>query len=174
MILIVSDLDAWSSADLFEKICRTHLRDFLRPKLSVATAALDLLFPLILLEDQQLAMFLYQSQAQPFFAISWLLTWFSHNLFAFETVAKLFDFFITSHPLMPLYMCAAVILSKRADILQLECEISEIHQFFQNNLSTITEKEFSGLFIVCQDMFDRHTPVKLMGLAGNQSSFPDE
>lgn len=43
-------------------------------------AYLGQLQPLLEWGDPVVARFLTDSQVQPFFALSWVLTWFSHNL----------------------------------------------------------------------------------------------
>lgn len=40
---------------------------------------------------------------------SWLLTWFAHDVPSLPQTARLFDLFLSSHPLMPLYVAAVVI-----------------------------------------------------------------
>ncbi len=58
----------------------TLLKDALRPNLNYIIAYLELLVPLLRWSDKKLESFIAQSQVQPFFALSWVLTWFSHNL----------------------------------------------------------------------------------------------
>ena len=42
----------------------------------------------------------------PFFALSWFITWFAHNLQSLAQISRLFDLLLASHPLMPLYVSA--------------------------------------------------------------------
>src|SRR5436190_770097 len=44
----------------------------------------------------------------PYYCLSWVLTWCSHDITDFPKVARLFDFFLASNPLMPVYFSAAV------------------------------------------------------------------
>lgn len=44
----------------------------------------------------------------PYYALSWILTWYSHDFVRFDKVARLFDLFIASPPLMPVYCASAV------------------------------------------------------------------
>ena len=53
------------------------------------------------------------------FAVSWLLTWFAHSLDSLEDVSRLFDAFLGSDPLMPLYVGAAAIVADRDALLSL-------------------------------------------------------
>lgn len=46
----------------------------------------------------------------PTFFVSWVLTWFSHDLHTFSQVQRIFDACLSSHPLFPLYMAIATIL----------------------------------------------------------------
>jgi hypothetical protein len=48
----------------------------------------------------------------PFFALSLFITWFAHNLAELCQAARLFDLFIASHPLMPLYAAVAVLTAR--------------------------------------------------------------
>ena len=45
---------------------------------------------------------------QPFFAISWLLTWFAHVVEDWDTIVRIFDSCLASHPLFPIYIAVAV------------------------------------------------------------------
>ncbi len=71
----------------------------------------------IVMDDDQLVDFLLpllycncccSHQVEPYFALPWILTWFSHSLHDLDTISRLFDLFLVSHPLLPLYMAAAV------------------------------------------------------------------
>lgn len=42
------------------------------------------------------------------FALSWFITWYSHVLDNLDTILRLYDLFIVSHFLMPVYVAAEV------------------------------------------------------------------
>ena len=67
---------------------------------------------------------------EPFFALSWLITWFSHEIRDTEQAKRLFDVFIVSHPLFPLYMAIAMVVHpvNRQEILGAECDFAVLHQ----------------------------------------------
>jgi hypothetical protein len=44
----------------------------------------------------------------PYYALSWILTWFSHDFEQYEKVVRLFDVFISSEPIMLIYIASAV------------------------------------------------------------------
>lgn len=44
----------------------------------------------------------------PYYALSWILTWFSHDFEDYEKVVRLLDLFIASHAIMPVYIASAV------------------------------------------------------------------
>ena len=50
----------------------------------------------------------YSSEVGTVFSLSWLITWFGHVLDDIRHIVRLYDFFIASHNLMPIYLAAAV------------------------------------------------------------------
>lgn len=42
------------------------------------------------------------------FCLSWIITWFSHEMKSFSIVCRLFDFFMVTNKLMPVYLAATV------------------------------------------------------------------
>lgn len=64
----------------------------------------------VALEGQAASVFnlITRSSTSPYFALAWVITWFSHNLNSLSVATRLFDFFLVSHPLMPIYYSVAV------------------------------------------------------------------
>ncbi len=58
-----------------------------------------------------------RSECQYYFSLSWLITWFSHDIADAECVNRLFDFFLASHPIMPVYYSSAVRIDYNCSIL---------------------------------------------------------
>lgn len=50
----------------------------------------------------------FRAEVGTIFALSWLITWFGHVLSEFKHTLRLYDFFLASHPLMPIYLAATV------------------------------------------------------------------
>ena len=49
-----------------------------------------------------------ESDVGTIFALSWVITWYGHVLSDYRFIVRLFDFFVSSHPLMPVYVAAAM------------------------------------------------------------------
>lgn len=64
----------------------------------------------ILQSSQKLLNSRHRCNILPFYALSWILTWFSHDLEDYRKVIRLIDLFIASQPSMPLYVACAVSL----------------------------------------------------------------
>ena len=62
--------------------------------------------------DEELWAHIEECGIPPFFALSWFITWFSHNLQELHHISRLFDVLMASHPLMPIYI-AAIIMEVR-------------------------------------------------------------
>lgn len=127
---VCADDDALGFA-LLERLCLVHLRDSLQPSLDRVIALMSLVLPLLASSDSALYLFLKRSELSSFFTLSWLLTWLSHNIASLQDTARVFDFLLASHPLMPLYLCVAIILSHKQALLALPPEMTILLQFFQ-------------------------------------------
>jgi uncharacterized membrane protein YGL010W len=76
---------------------------------------LGLLLPLLRRLDAPLAAHLEAAglgEGPPVFALAWVLTWFAHGVPELPTAARLFDAFLASHPLLPLYAAAAAMKAR--------------------------------------------------------------
>lgn len=49
----------------------------------------------------------YRAEVGTIFCLSWLITWYGHVLEDTKQTVRLYDFFLASHPLMPIYLAAA-------------------------------------------------------------------
>ena len=49
-------------------------------------------------------------QEVPGFALSWVLTWMSHEIKDLNNIARVFDYLLCSHPITPALIAAAVLL----------------------------------------------------------------
>ncbi len=129
------------AACVVERLALGPLRPMLAPDLALVTGLLQLLFPIVAAEDPALHVFLERAAVQPFFALPWVLTWFSHSISSFASVARLFDLFLATDATMPLFMSAAVVLWCRSHLLHpagpVECEYSAVHSFFSKLFADI-------------------------------------
>ena len=67
---------------------------------------------LLLQADETLAHYILEAGVLPYFALSWYITWFAHEVQSLPQIARLFDLFMASHPLMPLYVGAAAMKAR--------------------------------------------------------------
>jgi len=112
------------------QVSRCHFRDYMRSNFASVSAALRLIMmPLIAVLDPEVHSKLIAVDMEPFFAISWIITWFSHDVRDTDLVKRLFDAFLVSHPLMPVYMTVAMLLhpENRAEIIHAENDFSAVH-----------------------------------------------
>ncbi|GIL51611.1 hypothetical protein Vafri_7563 [Volvox africanus] len=116
---------------LLRRLVTTHLRDATRPSLEPVVQLLGLMPYLVHAADPALARHMADRDLQPFFALSWFLTWWAHELDELPAAARLFDFFLASHPLMPLYLGAVAMRSQRTSLLACE-DMPELHSILMN------------------------------------------
>lgn len=117
------------------EVSQSHLGDAMKSDFECLTSALRLIvMPLIYHFDPEVHNHLKMSHMEPFFCFSWIITWFSHDIRDTSLVKRLFDVFIVSHPLMPVYMSIAMVLhpSNREEVLNTECDFAALHKTLTN------------------------------------------
>lgn len=78
--------------------------------------------------------YLLRSELGTIFCLPWAITWFGHVLNDYETVVRLFDVFMFSHPWTSMYLSAVVVLHRASDIFLTPCEMPLLHQMLSNVL----------------------------------------
>nr|XP_026693327.1 TBC1 domain family member 20-like [Ciona intestinalis] len=116
------------SFQLVERLSTHHLRDFMDPTMSSTTHILNYLIPILDKSDSELVKYITKSEVGTTFAISWLITWYSYVLHTQDEIERLYDFFLSCHPLMPIYFAAQIVLQSSEDIMAGECEMSRVYQ----------------------------------------------
>lgn len=126
---------------MLHKMMRCHLRDCTRSTIDPALHTLRLLYPILKHADIQLYEFIKSLEEPaletPYFALSWYMTWFAHDVESLEDCARLFDLFLGSHPLMPLYVACCVITGVREEILSFGTHEGDAVYSFLNKLRVI-------------------------------------
>ncbi|BEJ11669.1 hypothetical protein CspHIS471_0201290 [Cutaneotrichosporon sp. HIS471] len=75
----------------------------------------------------------------PFFALSWILTLFSHDVDTLAPVQRIFDYLIARNPISAIYLAVAILMSKKRQMLKLAADLgpevrldpSLLHPLFQ-------------------------------------------
>eukprot|EP00935_MAST-01C_sp_MAST-1C-sp1_P000017 g17.t1 len=168
-LIVVGEQRAYQ---LVEQSSLHFFRECMRPDFQQVTTALQLIMPLFELEDPEFYQYLCKSEVEPFFALPWLITWFAHHLADLRVVARLYDAFLSAHPLFSLYFCAAVALSRRDVLLtEVECEFAMVHTQLTKLPEDMPMKVERFLREAAQ-MFARHPPEALARRAKPRLSFP--
>ena len=89
--------------------------------------SLELVFDLLRALDPELHDHIRSSGVPCHFALSWRLTWFSHDTQTPAQCSRLFDAFMASPPLFPLYVGACAIASRRELVMNTEPDFATMH-----------------------------------------------
>ena len=136
------------------------------------TQMLDLVFPLVGTVDEELAKYLRPvSEELPYsaFAMSWVLTWFAHDVDQILVIQRLYDFFLVSHPLMPFYFAASLIIYRRQTLIAQgphpnAAEIYALIQTFPRQKSWDLD-EIEYLVAFSRHLFHRVPPQRFLALS---------
>ncbi len=120
-----------TATTMMRRLATTHLRDATRSGCEALMELLPLLQPILEEAAPKLASLVTQLQLPPYFALRWFITWFSHDMHDLNECARLFDLFLASHPMMPLYVGAVAMRSQAQALLGCE-EMPELHSKLVN------------------------------------------
>jgi hypothetical protein len=118
-----------------------RIRDFMLSTLDPAIAQLQLLRPVLAAADPVLYNHLPQHRPTTF-ALAGTITLFAHIINVYEDIARLFDFFLAANTVMPIYFFAAVVLSRREEILEIDKEDEDIMSAILGKLPEPFDVEF--------------------------------
>ena len=108
--------------------------------LEPALSQLELLRPILRAADPLL--YDHLPKSQPSFALAGTITMFAHNIQDYKDITRLFDFFLARHAVMPIYFFAAVVLSKREELLDIDKEDEDILYVMLGKLPQPFDLEF--------------------------------
>lgn len=111
-----------------ERLSTHHLRDFMDPTMDKTSHILNYLRPILERLNPALVDFIVAAEVEMSFAISWLITWYSHVLRDQDKIQRLYDFFLACHPLMPIYFAAHIVSANADKIMAVECEMPYVYQ----------------------------------------------
>ncbi|KAF2732722.1 hypothetical protein EJ04DRAFT_469619 [Polyplosphaeria fusca] len=154
-------LGAHNAPPAVARLSLLRIRDFMLPSLDPAISHLYLLPPIIQSADPSLHSHL--PMVQPFFALGATITLFAHVVQEYGDIARLFDFFLASDAVIPVYFFAAVIISRRDELLDIEKDDVDIFHAVLGKLPQPFDLEL--LVQQTRQMYARHPPSSLKGWA---------
>ncbi|KAM9737551.1 TBC1 domain family member 20 [Menidia menidia] len=163
LLLVVGERMAIAMLD---KLSNYHLRDFMDPTMDSTKHILNYLMPILEQVDVELHDFMIRAEVGTIFALSWLITWYGHVLSDFKHTLRLYDFFLASHPLMPIYLAATIVLHREKEVKRTECDMAMVHHLLSHIPKDLPYELLIGQ---AQDLFDQYPPSLLAKRAALQS-----
>ncbi|KAF8170766.1 rab-GTPase-TBC domain-containing protein [Pholiota molesta] len=108
-----------------EKLSLHRLRDSMGLGLEPILGLLRVTKNLLELADPEYAEILEQSSPLPFYALSNLLTLFSHDMPTLPLIQHVFDYLLCRPPIATVYLATAIILARKKEVIRLQEEDEE-------------------------------------------------
>ena len=154
LLLVLGDekaLPAVAQISLF------RIRDYMLPSLSPAVKHLHLIPAIIETTDPELRQRL--GNIQPFFALAATLTLYAHDIQEYSNIARLFDFLLAQEPVVAIYLFAAMILSRKKELLEIPEDEPEMLHFTLSKLPN--PLDLDGHILQSTRLFEDHPPESL-------------
>lgn len=112
---------------VMEILSTNHLVECMQETMEPTQRRLMFIYPLIRKENSALCDYLERSTVGTLFALPWYLTWFGHSLNSYRSVVRLYDYFLASDFLLPIYVTSAIVLYRQNEIFQEDCDMASLH-----------------------------------------------
>lgn len=140
---------------VMEILSTNHLVECMQETMEPTQHRLMYLYPIIRRENPQLCEYLLKSSVGTLFALPWYLTWFGHSLNSYRDVVRLYDYFLATPFLMPLYATVAIVLHRDNEIFKEDCDMASLHCL----LSQLPEDlPFEYLLPKAAELYEKHPP----------------
>jgi len=116
--IILTFCDEELAIQFLYKIASGHLLPFLQKDFSGFKSFLEIVFPLLEIIDTEIYDHLQALGVGYEFAMPYLLTWYSREAKTKQCILRIFDFFICTHPAMPLYLLVTLITNHKESLLR--------------------------------------------------------
>ncbi|XP_060518889.1 TBC1 domain family member 20 [Cylas formicarius] len=123
-LLVVGEAVAFR---IMEKLSTGHLRECMEPTMEKTDYRLNYIYALLYKVDKDLYNFMDSAGVGTMFALPWYLTWFGHSLNQYKDVVRLYDYFLATPALMPLYVATALVIYRRNEVFEAGCDMASIH-----------------------------------------------
>ncbi|XP_023714729.1 TBC1 domain family member 20 isoform X2 [Cryptotermes secundus] len=154
-LLVVGEAVAFQ---IMEKLSTGHLKDCMEPTMDRTSYLLNYIYPLIYRVHPELYEYMERSGVGTVFCLPWFLTWYGHSLNQYRDVVRLYDYFLASPPLMPLYVAASVVVHRSNEIFSVDCDMACIHSL----LSQIPDDlPFESLLKQALKLYEDYPPISL-------------
>ncbi|GAB1603207.1 TBC1 domain family member 20-like [Argonauta hians] len=142
-----------------DKLSTSHLSDYMASTMDKTKVVMDYVFPILAKVNPKLEAYLQKAEVGTMFCISWIITWYGHVLKENHHIVRLYDFFIASHPLMPVYVAASIVLYRESELLRCPCDMASLH----HTLSHLPKDlPFEQLIATACDIYLLYPPSQLI------------
>lgn len=143
------------SLDVLCCLSRSHFDLYMGPNMEPTMKILNLVYVLIRIKNPALYDYLMRAELGTIFCLPWTITWFGHVLNTYETVVRLFDVFICTHPWTSIYLSAIIVLHRADEIFKTPCEMPLLHHMLSN---VPEDLPFDLLLIETRKLMEAHPP----------------
>lgn len=158
-----------SSKLMLDRLSTHHLRDFMDRTMDSTRHILNYLNPIIDKVNEELACFMEKAEVGTIFALSWLITWYGHVLSNPKSVRRLYDLFLSSHPLMPIYLAAQIVIYRSDEVLSSTCDMPTIHHLLSNIPSNLPLEDIISKAVLLYELYPPQSLAKEAALFYDKS-----
>jgi TBC1 domain family member 20 len=157
-------LGAQLARPAISRVSLLRIRDYMLPSLSPALKHLHLIPAILEASDTRVRRHI--SETQPYFALAAALTLYAHDIEEYQDIVRLYDFLLAHEPVVAIYLFAAIILSRKDELLEIPVEEPEMLHFTLSKMPQPLDLE--NLISSTLRLYQKHPPESLPFRAWSQ------
>jgi hypothetical protein len=166
VVLEVCEEDPALAFNIIEYLSCHFFKDYMGSNFDNVRLILPLVLEILRMVDKKLSLFLSTANVESFFCLSWMITWFGHDINNLDKIARVYDALICSHPLFIMYMAVAMVLHARDEIFALPCEFGAVHKFLISMTEEGKELPWDKIIRNADRLMSTLPPARLKKFAG--------
>ncbi|RYG50577.1 hypothetical protein EON67_05020, partial [archaeon] len=125
--VLLLQLGAKQAAVVMDALVESHLAGFVRPTMACPDGLVQVTLYLLARLDAGLMAHFQAADMPLHFCLPWIITWFAHSIDNMDMCARFFDLFISTHPLMPVYVCVSLLLHYAPSLKATRADLTELY-----------------------------------------------
>ncbi len=134
-----------------EHVCLHVFNVCLLKDFETVKETMQIIMIIIKISDRQLYDRLTSVNMEPYFAFSWIITWFSHSVKDIHLIARIFDVMLCSPPYYSYYLAASYVLFNRDQIMDMAPEFATMHHNL-SALPSLTQFSFEDVLLYTDNL----------------------
>ncbi|KAJ9068247.1 GTPase-activating protein gyp8 [Entomophthora muscae] len=142
-------------ANALQNVALFYFRDIMLGSLTPVLREMELGLRILARENSELVRYISEAGAQYYYCIAWVLSWTARGVPTLSVAARIFDTFLSSSPIFPVYFMTAMTMTRSVEIMRMPKEKSAVNAVLTRYPH---DADVEKILASATKLFQRHPP----------------